>query len=98
MALIPQITLTPSIRGVHFTIHLKCRQFPVQLAFAMTINRSQRQSVAHVAVDLCTAAFAHGQLYVAFSRVTSSNSMKVLLPSETPLQTTNVVYPEVLLN
>ena len=98
MALIPRITLTPSIHGVNFTIHLKRRQFPVQLAFAMTINRSQGQSVARVAVDLRMPAFAHGQLYVAFSRVTSSDSIKVLLPSETPSQTTNVVYPEVLLD
>jgi hypothetical protein len=40
IALIPRIMLTPSIYGIDFTIHLKHRQFPVQLAFAMTINRS----------------------------------------------------------
>jgi hypothetical protein len=51
-ALIPRITLSPSIHAVDFTVHLKRRQFPVQLAFAMTINRSQGQSVAHIAVDL----------------------------------------------
>jgi hypothetical protein len=90
--------LTPSIHGVDFTIHLKCRQFPVQLAFAMTINHSQGQSVAHVAIDLRTSAFAHGQLYVAFLWVTASNSIKVLLPSETPSETINVVYPKILLN
>ena len=97
IAFIPRITLSPSIHGVQFTVHLKRRQFPVQLAFAMTINRSQGQSVQHVAVDLRTPAFAHGQLYVAFSRVTASNNIKVLLPSDTPTQTTNVVYPEILL-
>jgi ATP-dependent DNA helicase PIF1 len=48
----PRITLSPSIRGVQFTVHLKRRQFPLQLAFTMTINRSQGQSVEHVAVDL----------------------------------------------
>jgi hypothetical protein len=64
----------------------------------MTINRSQGQSVARVAVDLRMPAFAHGQLYVAFSRVTASDSIKVLLPSESPSQTTDVVYPEILLN
>ena len=35
-----RITLWPPIHGLDFTIHLKWRQFPVQLAFAMTINRS----------------------------------------------------------
>ncbi len=98
IALIPRITLPPSIHGVNFTVHLKRRRFPIQLAFAMTINRSQGQSVAHIAVDLRTPTFAHGQLYVAFSRVTGSDRIKVLLPSDTPSQTTNVVYPEILLN
>jgi len=39
-AFIPRITLSPPIHGLDFTIHLKQRQFPVQLTFAMTINRS----------------------------------------------------------
>jgi len=39
-AFIPRITLSPPIHGLDFTIHLKWRQFPVQLAFAMMINRS----------------------------------------------------------
>jgi len=95
---IPRITLSPSVCGADFTIHLKHRQFPVQLAFAMTINRSQGQSVARVAVDLRTPAFAHGQLYIVFSQVTVSDSIKVLLLSESPSQTTDVVYPEILLN
>ena len=64
----------------------------------MTINHSQGQSVARVAIDLCTPVFAHGQLYVAFSRVTALDSIKVRLPSESPSQTTNMVYPEILLN
>jgi hypothetical protein len=38
-AFIPRITLTPSNAGLPF--HLKCHQFPIQLAFAMTINKSQ---------------------------------------------------------
>ena len=95
---IPRITLSPPIHGLDFTIHLKQRQFPVQLAFAMTINRSQGQSVAHVGVDLRMPAFAHGQLYVAFSRVTTSDRIKILLPSDSSSHTTNVVYWEVLLN
>ena len=52
IAFIPRITLSPSIHGVQFTVHLKRRQFHLQLAFTITINRSQGQSVQHVAVDL----------------------------------------------
>ncbi|PIA65500.1 hypothetical protein AQUCO_00100776v1 [Aquilegia coerulea] len=73
------------------------RQFPVRLAFAMTINKSQGQSVKYVGIDLRNHVFSHGQLYVALSRCTSSNRISVLLGNEDDDKTTNVVYPEVLL-
>ena len=73
-------------------------QFPVRLAFAMTINKSQGQSVKHVGIDLRTPVFTHGQLYVALSRATTKNQIYVLFPQgEGGTQTQNVVYPEVLL-
>ena len=43
-------------------------QFPVNLSFVMTINKSQGQSLANVGIDLRYPAFTHGQLYVALSR------------------------------
>ena len=57
----------------------------------MTINHSQGQFVAHVVLDLRTHAFAHRQLYMAFSCITASNRIKVLLPSHPPSQTTNIL-------
>ena len=53
------------------------RQFPVKLAFAMTINKSQGQTFDKVGIDLRKDIFNHGQLYVAFSRVLSWESVKV---------------------
>jgi hypothetical protein len=95
-AFIPRITLTPSNAGLPF--HLKRRQFPIQLAFAMTINKSQGQSVKHVGLDLRTPVFSHGQLYVALSCCTSGSRIKVLFPEGSGSTTTqNIVYPEVLL-
>ncbi|KNE98086.1 hypothetical protein PSTG_08759 [Puccinia striiformis f. sp. tritici PST-78] len=44
-------------------------QFPAVAAFAMTINKSQGQSMKHVAVVLISQVFAHGQLYIALLRV-----------------------------
>ena len=59
----------------------------------MTINKSQGQTLKVVGIDLTTPCFSHGQLYVAFSRVSSPNNLFVLAPNE---KTENVVYKEVL--
>ena len=79
--------------------HLERKQFPVRLAFAMIINKSQGQSVQHVGLDLRNPVFTHGQLYVALSRCTSAANVKVLFPKDaTTTVTSNVVYKDVLLN
>jgi ATP-dependent exoDNAse (exonuclease V) alpha subunit len=52
IALIPRITLSPSLTGNESIIKLNHRQFPVQLALAMTINKAQGQTVQRVGVDL----------------------------------------------
>ncbi len=95
-ALIPHITLSPSDTALDYSIKLNRRQFPVQLALAMTINKSQGQTVNHIGLDLRKSVFAHGQLYVTFSYATSPQHVTVLLPV-LALQTTNVVYYEVLI-
>ncbi|PIA64508.1 hypothetical protein AQUCO_00100173v1 [Aquilegia coerulea] len=91
---IPRITLSPS---AELPIPMSRRQFPVRLAFAMTINKSQGQSVHFVGIDLQVPVFSHGQLYVALSRCTSAAKIFVILPSTAINCTTNIVYPEVLL-
>jgi hypothetical protein len=55
-------------------------QYPVRLAFSMTMNKSQGQSLRYVGVDLREEVFSHGQLYVALSRATSGDRVSVLLP------------------
>ena len=45
------------------------KQFPVQLAFAMTINKAQGQTLQRCGLLLDRTVFAHGQLYVGMSRV-----------------------------
>lgn len=99
IALIPRIKLTPSGKNHEFAFNLQRTQFPIRPAFAMSINKAQGQSVKYVGVDLRVPVFTHGQLYVGLSRATSSQRVRLLLPDSThQARTTNIVYPEVLLD
>ncbi len=53
------------------------RQYPVVLAYAMTIHKSQGQTYGKVACDL-SDCFAPGQAYVALSRVKSLKGLYLL--------------------
>ena len=75
------------------------RQFPIILSFAMTINKSQGQSLQKVGLFLTKPVFSHGQLYVALSRVRNIDGLKIVLGDTIDTQTTtNVVYKEVFTN
>ena len=72
------------------------RQFPIKLAFAMTINKSQGQTFDRVGIDLRKDVFNHRQLYVAFSRVRSWQSLKVFLGNQRDNRyVKNYVYKEI---
>jgi ATP-dependent DNA helicase PIF1 len=55
-------------------------QYPIRLAWALTIHKSQGQTYENVALDLTTATFAAGQLYVALSRCTSLEGLYLKMP------------------
>jgi hypothetical protein len=92
-ALIPKIDLTSDGESTGF--RWVRRQFPVRLAFAATINKSQGQTVTRAGIWLRKPVFAHGQLYVALSRVGHPNNIRVALPDNDFL-TKNIVYSELL--
>ena len=58
--------------------HVCRKQYPLRLAYGMTINRSQGQTLDYVCLDLRVPPFTHGQLYVALSRVRKKRSLIVL--------------------
>ena len=55
------------------------KQFPVKLAFCMTIHKAQGQTLKKVGVFLPRPVFSHGQLYVALSRVGSPRDVSVYI-------------------
>jgi ATP-dependent DNA helicase PIF1 len=73
--LLPRIPIIPTDVPIQF----KRLQFPIRLAFAMTINKSQGQTMSVCGLDLSTPCFSHGQLYVACSRVGKPSSLFVLV-------------------
>ena len=87
IALIPRITLiTTNSKDSHY--NLRRRQFPVWLSFAMTINKSQGQTIGRDSLVLLTPVFTHGQLYVAISRTRSHDDLKIFL-SKSPNEDLN---------
>ena len=83
---IPRIPLIPNELPFDF----KRLQFPVKLAYAMTINKSQGQSLKVTGIDLTEECFSHGQLYVAMSRTQDSNQLYIL--TDNNRETKNIVY------
>ncbi|KAG7958763.1 hypothetical protein I3843_10G033700, partial [Carya illinoinensis] len=95
---IPRIPFLPDINennGFPF----KRTQFFIKLSFAMTINKSQGQTLNSVGIYLPESVFSHGQLYVTLSRAKTANSVKILIRPTTIDNyekncTKNIVYKD----
>ena len=55
-------------------------QFPLRLAWAVTIHKAQGKTLDAAVIDLGSRAFAPGQTYVAFSRLTSLDGLYLTRP------------------
>jgi ATP-dependent DNA helicase PIF1 len=55
-------------------------QYPLKLAWAITIHKSQGKTFDKVVVDIGRGTFAHGQMYVALSRCTSFEGLILIQP------------------
>jgi ATP-dependent DNA helicase PIF1 len=77
---INRMKLLPSDANV--PISFQRRQFPLCVCFAMTINKSQGQTLGHVGLYLPRQVFTHGQFYVAVSRVKTRNGLKIFITDD----------------
>ncbi|EOA25096.1 hypothetical protein CARUB_v10018404mg [Capsella rubella] len=94
--LLPRIPAYPS--DADYPTKIKRNQFPLKLAFAMTIDEGQVQTLSKVGLYLPRRVFSNGQMYVAISKVKSSAGLKVLITDKnaaTDEETKNVVFKKV---
>lgn len=100
IALLPRINMTSDNSSQPFV--LRRRQFPVRLAFAMSINKAQGQTLDMVGLYLPQPVFAHGQYYTGASRVGDEDGICVCVAEDSVDEdgrafTRNEVWPELLL-
>jgi hypothetical protein len=75
-------------------------QFPIRLAYAITINKSQGKTLSGVTIlHLQEQCFSHGQLYVALSRVKNPKDLRIVIrtqPGDENPFVTNFVLKQLL--
>ena len=91
---IPRIWLAS--KDLTLPFEMKRKQFPIRLAYSMTANKAQGQTLDRVGIYLGREFFSHGQFYVAISRVGNSQSVNISYKKENRYHVKNVVYKEVL--
>ncbi|HVL61775.1 MAG TPA: AAA family ATPase [Microbacterium sp.] len=70
----------PGSRSLSRDVVAEFTQFPLRLAWAVTIHKSQGKTYDRAIIDLGSGAFAPGQTYVALSRLTSLDGLYLSRP------------------
>ena len=74
-------TINPETKDVEETVDGTFTQYPLRLAWAITVHKSQGLTFDHAIVDI-SYSFAHGQVYVALSRCRTLEGMVLAQPLE----------------
>ena len=72
-------TINEETKEIEETVEGKFRQYPLRLAWAITIHKSQGLTFEHAIID-ASHSFTHGQTYVALSRCKTLEGMVLSLP------------------
>jgi len=70
----------PDTKTITHDVVAEFTQFPLRLAWAVTIHKAQGKTLDAAVIDLGPRAFAPGQTYVAFSRLTSLDGLYLTRP------------------
>ena len=65
--------------------HLRRAQFPLRLAYLMSLNKAQGQELKIALLDLRKPVFLHGHLYVRLSRVRTETNMAIFATKDSLL-------------
>ena len=72
-------TINEETKEIEETVEGKIRQYPLRLAWAITIHKSQGLTFEHAIID-ASHSFTHGQTYVALSRCKTLEGMVLSQP------------------